>query len=102
MLSRRDFFRRAVGALAAGTLAGVSRWLPAPKAEDWFVPDEAIPLVVDRDWQWYSDTNVLLKPLTPESFDLAMERVKGSFSMPPRIEIVSPAERKLRSEATRA
>lgn len=55
MLTRRSLLRRAVGALAAGTLAGVSRWLPAPKAEDWFVLDEAIPIVVDRDWQWYAN-----------------------------------------------
>lgn len=101
MLTRRSLLRRAVGALAAGTLAGVSRWLPAPVADRLVLP-EPVPLAVDRDWQWYSDTNVLLKPLTPESFDLALERVKRSSFMPPRIEIVSPAERKLRSGATRA
>lgn len=67
MLTRRSLLRRAVGALAAGTLAGVSRWLPAPKAEDWFVLDEAIPIVVDRDWQWYFDgPSVLLDPFGEE------------------------------------
>lgn len=80
MLTRRGFFRRAVGALAAGTLAGVSRWLPAPKAEDRLVLPEPVPLVVERDWQWYSDTNVMFEPATRETFmavvDYEMKHIK--------------------------
>ena len=35
MISRRNFFRRAAGALAAGTLAGMSRWMP-------FAPEDGL------------------------------------------------------------
>lgn len=47
MLTRRSLLRRAVGAMAAGTLAGVSRWMPQPVADRLVLP-EPVPIVADR------------------------------------------------------
>lgn len=72
MITRRSLLRRAVGALAAGTLAGVSRWLPAPAvaAKNRFVLDEPVSIVVD----------LLPGQATRETFmaavDYEMQRIK--------------------------
>lgn len=70
MLTRRSLLRRAVGALAAGTLAGVSRWLPAPKAEDRLVLPEPVPIVVDHD-------KFLREFYMPGWLDMIEERAKS-------------------------
>lgn len=77
MLTRRSLLRRAVGALAAGTLAGVSRWLPAPKAEDWFVLDESIPIVADRWPNPPSYVNSLANLLDKELEQLTRDVMNG-------------------------
>lgn len=70
MLTRRSLFKRALGAIGAATLAGVSRWLPVGHPDGDLLDEPDFDAAI-REWAPYAKTD--LRVFTPMDFDIACD-----------------------------